>query len=40
LAQTLSTLVADHMLTAAQAEAAAEAILWRNAAAIYQYTAG
>jgi uncharacterized protein len=40
LAQTLSTLVADNMLTAPQADAAAEAILWRNAAAIYQYTAG
>jgi predicted TIM-barrel fold metal-dependent hydrolase len=40
LARTLAALVADHMLTAAQAEAAAEAILWRNAAAVYQYTAG
>jgi predicted TIM-barrel fold metal-dependent hydrolase len=40
LARTLAALVADHMLTAAQAEAAAEAILWRNAAEVYQYTAG
>ena len=38
LAQTLAALVADDMLTAAQADAAAEAILWRNAAGVYQYT--
>jgi predicted TIM-barrel fold metal-dependent hydrolase len=35
LGQTLGRLVAEDWLTAAQAEAAAEAILWRNAAALY-----
>ena len=36
LAQTLGRLVAEDMLSAAQAEDAAEAILWRNAAGLYQ----
>jgi predicted TIM-barrel fold metal-dependent hydrolase len=35
LAQALDRLVADDILSAAQAEAAAEAILWRNAARLY-----
>jgi predicted TIM-barrel fold metal-dependent hydrolase len=36
LAQALERLVADDILSAAQAEDAAEAILWRNAAELYQ----
>src|SRR5436190_2169753 len=36
LAQTLDRLVDEDILTAAQAEDAAEAILWRNAAGLYQ----
>jgi uncharacterized protein len=36
LAQTLNRLIAEDILSAAQAEDAAEAILWRNAAGLYQ----
>ncbi len=36
LAQALDRLVADDILSAAQAEDVAEAILWRNAASLYQ----
>ena len=36
LAQTLGRLVDEQILSAAQAEDAAEAILWRNAAGLYQ----
>src|SRR5262249_18174669 len=36
LAQTLERLVAEEMISGAQAEEAAEDILWRNAAGLYQ----
>jgi predicted TIM-barrel fold metal-dependent hydrolase len=39
LAQTLGRLVDEQILSAAQAEQAAEAILWRNAAGLYQISA-
>ena len=39
LAQTLERLVGEHILSAAEAEDAAEAILWRNSAALYQQMA-
>lgn len=39
LAQTLERLIHDDILSAAQAEDAAEAILWRNAAGLYQIAA-
>jgi len=38
LAQTLDRLIAEDILSVAQAEDAAEAILWRNAAGLYQVT--
>ena len=38
LAQTLDRLIAEDILSVAQTEDAAEAILWRNAAALYQVT--
>jgi hypothetical protein len=40
LAQTLDRLVGDYILAPRQAEAAAEAILYRNAARLYQGTDG